>query len=314
METPSKTTPTTNELQKTFVSDAENYLKLRASDNPEFKKEFVKTFSDLLFSQNDEMLEKLSKTKPASLLNAVFKATEVGASFAKKEVSYIPYAIVKTTKENGVEKKVQTGEFEALVIFDINFQKQQILKLKNCKRFFTAEIHDGMKIISDLSTGNFVFEGENEVTKPTVGYYASFLSTDGERYDLFMSCAEIVERAKFSPQFSESKYKVTGNSIHYEKIVVRNLMKIIPKISEELSSIMAYDEASTYTEYLDVTEKQPNALEAAKKELAGKTETETPKQPEKVAKVESEKTVGTSSTETLAPAPLEKVEFDNKFF
>lgn len=312
---------TTTELQKSFVTDAENYLKLRASDNPEFKKEFIKTFSDLLFSQNDEMLEKLSKTKPASLLNAVFKATEVGASFAKKEVSFIPYEIFKKEISNNVEKKKATGEFEALVIFDINFQKQQILKLKNCKRFFTAEIHDGMKILSDLSTGNFVFEGENEVTKPTVGYYASFLSTDGERYDLFMSCAEIVERAKFSPQFAESKYKNTGNSIHYEKIVVRNLMKIIPKISAELSSIIAYDEAPDYTPYVEVG-KEPNALEAAKKELAGN------KEPEKVAKTTSglsekvivvenaklDKAPEVAPVETTAPAPLEKVEFDQNYF
>ena len=300
---------TTTELQKSFVTDAENYLKLRASDNPEFKKEFIKTFSDLLFSQNDEMLEKLSKTKPASLLNAVFKATEVGASFAKKEVSYIPYAIVKTTKENGVEKKTQTGEFEALVIFDINFEKQQILKLENCKRFFTAEIHNGMKIISDLSTGNFVFEGENEVTHPTIGYYAVFITTEGERYDLFMTCAEIVERAKFSPQFKPANYEKTSNNVHYEKIVIRNLIKDIPKIGKKLSSIIAYDEAPTYTPYEDLTEK-PNALEAAKKDLAEVKET--PKTPEKVSKVE--KVVESEATETPAPAPLEKVEFDNKFF
>lgn len=267
------------ELQTAFVVMSETHLKLRASDNPEFKKEFIKTFSDLIFSQNDEMLEKLQKTKPASLLNAVFKATEVGASFAKKEVSFIPYEIFKKESKNGVDKKVATGEYEALVIFDINFQKQQILKLKNCKRFFTAEIHDGMKILSDLISGNFVFEGENDVTKATVGYYASFISNENERYDLFMSCAEIIERAKFSPQFKAENYKKTSSSIHYEKIVVRNLMKIIPKISEELSSIIAYDEASEYTEYEDMTGK-PSKLEEAKKELAEK------KEPEKVEKVE----------------------------
>lgn len=310
MQPQTPTTPTTTELQKTFVVDAENYLKLRASDNPEFKKKFVKTFSDLLFSQNEEMLEKLSKTKPASLLNAVFKATEVGASFAKKEVSFIPFEIFKKESKNGVDKKVGTGEFEATVLFDINFQKQQILKLVNCKRFFTAEIHDGMKILSDLSTGNFVFEGENDVTKPTVGYYASFTSTDGERYDLFMSCAEIVERAKFSPQYKEANYKNPSNSIHYEKIVVRNLMKIIPKISGELSSIIAYDEAPAYTSYEEISDK-PNTLENAKKELAGGKVEEKPKE---VAKAETvvEKVAETASTE--AASPIEKVEFDNKFF
>ena len=304
---------TTTALQKSFVTDAENYLKLRASDNPEFKKEFIKTFSDLLFSQNDEMLEKLSKTKPASLLNAVFKATEVGASFAKKEVSFIPYEIFKKETAGGVEKKKATGEFEALVIFDINFQKQQILKLENCKRFFTAEVHDSVKIVSDLSTGNFVFDGANDVTRPTIGYYAYFLTTDGEIYDLFMACAEIVERAKFSPQYKPDNYKKPESNVHYEKIVVRNLMKIIPKKSKELKSIIAYDEASEYTEYTEV--KDPNALEAAKKELAGVTEAEKPKEAEKVAKTEkvAAKTE-TAPTETPTPEPLEKVEFDNKFF
>src|SRR3990172_2887930 len=105
------------DLQTNFKELANEHLKLRASDNPEFQREFIKTLSDLMFSQNDEMF--------------------------KKE------------KKNGSDIKTATGEYDALVIFDINFQKQQILNLKNCKRFFTAEIHDGVKIISDLATGNF---------------------------------------------------------------------------------------------------------------------------------------------------------------
>lgn len=254
------------ELQTAFVTMAENHLKMRASDNPEFKKKFIKTFSDLIFSQNDEMLEKLSKTKPASLMNAVFRATEAGASFAKREVSFIPFEIFKKEKKNGVESKIATGEYEALVIFDINFQKQQILNLENCKRFFTSEIYDGVKVLKSLDSGNYIFEGENNVVKQTVGYYACFLTTSGERYDLYMSCAEIVERAQFSPQFKADNYKNTKNSIHYEKIVVRNLMKEIPKISRELSSIIAYDE-SHYTDY-EVVESAPSRLEAAKKEIA----------------------------------------------
>jgi recombinational DNA repair protein RecT len=256
-----------NELQTAFVAMSESHLRLRASDNPEFKKKFIKTFSDLIFSQNDEMLEKLAKTKPASLMNAVFKATEVGASFAKKEVSFIPFEIFKKDKTGGVEKKTATGEYEALVIFDINFQKQQILALENCKRFFTSEIYDGVKVLKSLETGNYIFEGENNVNNATVGYYAAFITSAGEKYDLFMSCAEIVERAKFSPQFKPENYKKTSNSVHYEKIVVRNLMKNIPKISDELSSVIAYDDTSEFTEYEEI-KPETNRLEAAKKEIA----------------------------------------------
>lgn len=255
------------DLQQNYLALSNEHLKLRASDNNEFKKEFVKTFSDMIFSQSDEMLEKLAKTKPNSLLNAVFKATEAGASFAKKEVSFIPYEIYKKEKKNGADVKTATGEYDALVIFDINFQKQQILKLQNCKRFFTAEIHEGMKVISDLNTGNYVFEGVNDVSKPTVGYMAVFVTTEGERYELFMSCAEIVERAKFSPQFKPDNYKKTNNSVHYEKVVIRNLMKMIPKISQELRSIIGSDEQFSFTDYEDVTEQQ-NRLEEAKKQLS----------------------------------------------
>ncbi len=302
-----------NELQTAFVTMSESHLKLRASDNPEFKKEFIKTFSDLIFSQNDEMLEKLAKTKPASLLNAVFKATEVGASFAKKEVSFIPFEIFKKEKKNGADVKSGTGEYEALVIFDINFQKQQILKLKNCKRFFTAEIHEGVKILNDLNSGNYVFEGENDVTKPTVGYFACFISDSDERYDLYMSCAEIVERAKFSPQFKPDNYKKVSNSIHYEKIVVRNLMKIIPKISSELSSILAYDDAAEFTEYEEI-KPEINRLEEAKKELAAKKEPEKGEEKpfKKVVKMEMPEAKTEEKTEKTTPEKA--AGFDTKFF
>jgi hypothetical protein len=259
---------TTLSLQTEFIQMSDLHLQMRGTDNPDFKKQFIKTFSDLIFSQSDEMLEKLNKTRPASLMNAVFRATEAGASFAKKEISFIPFEIFKKEKVNGADKKTATGEYEALVIFDINFQKQQILKLPNCKKFYTAEVHDGVEIVSDLTTGNFSFDGKNDVTKPTIGYYACFISTDNEIYDLFMTCAEIVERAKFSPQFKAENYKSTGKSIHYEKIVVRNIMKLIPKISNELKSVLAYDENSDFTPYIDVTNEPKNALEEAKKELA----------------------------------------------
>jgi len=282
-------------LQNNYKSDSDNYLKMRGSDNPEFKIEFLKTFSDLLFSQNDEMLEKLSKTRSASLLNAIFRATESKASFAKKEISFIPFEIFKKEKKDGVERKIATGEYEALVIFDINFQKQQILKLENCKRFYTAEVHDGVEVISDLTTGTYCFDGKNDVTKPTIGYYACFVTTDNEIYDLFMTCAEIIDRAKFSPQFKPDNYKKTEKSIHFEKIVVRNIMKIIPKISSELKSVLAYDESSEFTHY-ELVEDNRNTLEEAKKELSEKKETaktvkktpETVEQPNEVQPTETE--------------------------
>lgn len=270
-------------LQSDYKSQSETYLKLRGSDNPEFKVQFLKTFSDLIFSQNDEMLEKLSKTKQASLLNAIFRATESGASFAKKEISFIPFEIFKKERRSGADVKVATGEYEALVIFDINFQKQQILKLANCKRFFTAEIHEGVQVISDMTTGNYSFEGKNDVFKPTVGYYAAFVTTDEQLYDIFMSCAEIVERAKFSPGFKPDNYKKTNNSIHYEKIVVRNLMKIIPKLSNELKSVLAWDESPEFTQYEEITN-DGKALEAAKKEIAGTTKPVNEKSHERTVK------------------------------
>ena len=261
-------------LQTNYKKLAENHLAERFSNNPEFKAEFIKTFSDLIFSQNDEMLEKLAKTRQNTLLNAIFKATEAGASFAKKEVSFIPYEIYKKTNEKGVEKKVATGEFDATVIFDINFEKQQILKLPNCKRFFTAEVHEDVKVTENLMTGTTDFDGENNITKPTIGYYACFITTEGEKYDKFMTLAQIVERANFSPQFKSGNYKQTSNNVHYEKLVVRNLMKEIPKISNELKSIMAVDEIQ-YHDYIEVNEpvqkieeKKVNKLEQAKKEIA----------------------------------------------
>jgi len=281
-------------LQTNYKQLAENHLAERFSNNPEFKAEFIKTFSDLIFSQNDEMLEKLAKTRQNTLLNAIFKATEVGASFAKKEVSFIPYEIFKKTNEKGVEKKVATGEFDAMVIFDINFEKQQILKLPNCKRFFTAEVHEGVKITENLMTGTTDFEGENDITKPTIGYYACFITTEGEKYDKFMTLAQIVERASFSPQFKSSNYKQTSNNVHYEKLVVRNLLKEIPKISNELKSIMAVEDVQ-YHDYIEVNEpvqkieeKKVNKLEQAKKEIADKKPSKTSKPSKKEEKVDTD--------------------------
>lgn len=272
-------------LQETFPAIAEKYLISRASDNPEFQREFVRTFSDLVYSQSDEMLEKLEKARPNSLLNAVFIATEIGASFAKKEISFIPYEIFRTETINGAEVKRSTGQMDATVIIDIKFQKQQILKLENCKRFFTAEVHEGVQVINDLVTGNYVFIGENDVTKKTIGYYARFDTIENEIYDIFMTCAEIIERAKFNKtSFKGKNYETYGNNPHMEKVVVRNLMKIIPKVSNQLKSIVAIE---SYTEYEDVTDQKPkvNALEEAKKAIAPKEESPAP-QPEEPKKVE----------------------------
>ncbi len=300
------------DLQTNYKEVAEQHLALRFADNEEFKKAFVKTFSDLIFSQDDEMLEKLSKTRQNTLLNAVFKATEAGASFAKKEVSFIPYAAYKKTNEKGVEKKVATGEFDAIVIFDINFQKQQILKLKNCKRFFTSEVHEGVEILENLETGNIEFEGKNDVTKPTIGYYAVFITTEGERYDRFMTTAEIIERAKFSPQFKAENYKVTNNNIHFEKVVVRNLMKEIPKISDELKSIMSVDE--TYSDYIEVHEvieapKKTNLLEEAKKELAKEKEAPEVEFEEETPKVKEVKKPNEPKKPKEATPPVEEIQY-----
>ena len=272
-------------LQETFPAIAEKYLISRASDNPEFQREFVRTFSDLVYSQSDEMLKKLEKARPNSLLNAVFIATEIGASFAKKEISFIPYEIFKTETINGAEVKKSTGQMDATVIVDIKFQKQQILKLDNCQQFFTAEVHEGVQAIHDLTTGNMIFNGVNDVTKPTIGYYARFASKDGPVYDIFMTCAEIIDRAKFNKiSFKSKNYETYGNNPHMEKVVVRNLMKIIPKVSNQLKSIVAIE---SYTEYEDVTESKPkvNALEEAKKAIAPKEESPAP-QPEESKKVE----------------------------
>lgn len=300
------TLKTVTDLQTNYKDAARNYMEVRFADNPEFQKSFIKTFSDMVFSQSEEMLETLAKIKQNTLLNAVFVATEAGASFAKKEISLLPFQSYKKVNEKGVERKVATGEFDAVAIFDINFQKQQILKLQNCKRFFTAEVHEGVKVIEDLETGNVVFLGENDVTKSTVGYYAAFITDEGEKYDKFMTCAEIVERAKFSPHFKADNYKQTGNNIHFEKLVVRNLIKEIPKVSNELRSILGNDEVGSteFTDFVEVVDEATgevtNELEKAKKELATvKEEKAKPVKTEKpTAKEEPKKETETKTAAT----------------
>ena len=301
---------TIGDLQVSYKQLSDAHLSQRFTNNPEFKAKFLKTFSDLVFSQNQDTLDLLPKMNQNSLLNSVFKATEAGASFSKGEVSLIPFKIRKKVKEGNVEKTIDTGEFTALVIIDINFQKQQILKLQNCKRFFTAEVHEGVKVIENLKTGTTDFEGDNDVTKPTIGYYACFITTEGEKYDKFMTNSQIIDRAKFSPQYKAENYKNTTNNIHFEKVVVRNLLKEIPKVSDELRSIISVEEAAEYAEYVEVHEaieeapesqpKKVNQLEEAKKELAK----ENPKAKPKSTKEKVDKETG----------EVEEVESEEEFF
>lgn len=261
-----------NDFQKDLQVSSKNYLDIRGCNNPEFSAKFNKVLTDMLYSQTDDGIEALKKARPQSLFNAVFRASEIGASFAKKEISVLPFAASKTVKEGGVTKKIATGQNDLVIVVDINFQKQQILKMPNCKKFFTAEVTDGVQIYRDLTTGEYVFEGKNDVTKPTIGYYACFITTDGEVYPLFMTCGEIVDRARFNPGFNEKNYANTKNSIHYEKIVVRNLLKIIPNISDELKSILILEGSNEVQDVDHVVIDEPvNQLEEAKKELAEKS-------------------------------------------
>lgn len=258
------------DLQTKFKEMGDKYLARRKNGNPEFSRRFTDTFGDLVFSRNSEEMEKLMQFNPNSLLNAIFKAAESGALFSKKQVSLIPMTEYKKTVKNGVESKVATGKYDAVLFFDINFQKQEILKMENCKKFFTAEVHEGVKPIEDLSTGNYIFVGENIKTKPTIGYYAVFITTEGEKYDLFMTNATIKERASSSPGYDKSKYENTTSNVHYEKIVIRNLLKDIPHVNDSLKTILAADEG--YTEYVEIGKgegegEQKNMLEEAKKQL-----------------------------------------------
>ena len=257
-----------SEFQNQFLSQVDTYLDDRKINSPEFKLNFEKVAADMIYSQTTDGLEAIKKARPLSLFNAIFIATEIGASFAKKEISVLPFAAVVTTKVGDATSKRATGENDLTVVVDINFQKQMILKMPNCKHFFAIEVHEGVQIFHDLSTGNCVFEGKNDATKPTIGYYAKFIAKDGEVYDLFMTCAEIIDRASMNKVgFKPDNYKKTSKSIHYEKIVVRNLLKSIPREESKLDSILAYDEVQELTPYEDVTD-GGKALESAKKGLS----------------------------------------------
>ncbi len=258
------------DLQTNYKETAEKYFLQRFSDNPEFQKKFMLTFSDMVFSLPSETLDDLVKMRPNTLLNAVYKATEIGASFAKKQVHLLPFSETKKEKNGDVIRTVNTGFFNATLIVDINFQKELILNLPNCKKFFTAQVKEGVKVIEDLNTGNYIFDGENDASKATVGYYACFITKENEKYDLFYSNSEITDRAKMNPHFKEGNYKNANNNIHFEKIVVRNLLKIIPKTNNQLEAILSFDEVgSEFAEAIIIEDKpKVNELEKAKKELS----------------------------------------------
>ena len=93
---------TIGDLQVSYKQLSDAHLSQRFTNNPEFKAKFLKTFSDLVFSQNQEVLDLLPKMNQNSLLNSVFKATEAGASFSKGEVSLIPFKIRKKVKDGNV--------------------------------------------------------------------------------------------------------------------------------------------------------------------------------------------------------------------
>lgn len=125
-----------------------------------------------------------------------------------------------------------------------------------------------------------------------------YLGIEKKTYDMFMPNEEIVERAKFSPQFKKENYAKTSNNIHYEKIVVRNLMKEIPKISDELKSILSSDDAPIFEELSnfevvdtktgEISEREKvNELEEAKKRISSPGATPS-KEP---VKAKSEKSV-----------------------
>ena len=280
-----------SDFQKTALSYVEPYLNARKSNSPEFKIEFEKILSDMVFSQSDDGLELLKKARPQSLLNAVFRASEIGASFAKKEISVLPFSANKKETVNGVTTTKATGQYDLTVVIDINYQKQMILSMPNCKRFFTCEVHDGVQVISDLNTGLYIFEGINDVTKPTIGYYAVFITTENETYPLFMTNQEIIERAKMNPNFKAKNYEKTSSNIHFEKIVVRNLMKEIPKISKELRSVLAYDERVIEDSECEIISDDKKLLEDAKKELAEK------KEPVKVNNTKAPETLSENDTQ-----------------
>lgn len=259
-----------SDLQQNYKVASEVYLSSRFSDNPEFQKQFVKTFSDMVFSMEEQQLELLSQMKQNSLLNAVFKATEIGASFAKKQISIIPFAKHKKEVKNGVERSIPDG-YTATLVIDINYQKQMILSMPNCAKFFSTSVHEGIKVIKDLNSGNTVFIGDNDVSGGVVGYYACFIDKNGVKTDLFMSNEEIIERAKMNPGFKADLYKNPRNNVHFDKIVVRNLIKIIPNTTKELQSIVAVDEVgSDFADVMDVTNLQDESksLETVKSKLA----------------------------------------------
>lgn len=100
-------------LQETFPQLQKNILSVALRIIPNFSANLCTDAPDLVYSQSDkEMLRKARKSAPEQFVERAFIATEIGASFAKKEISFIPYEIFKKETVNGVETKKKTRNLD----------------------------------------------------------------------------------------------------------------------------------------------------------------------------------------------------------
>jgi len=293
-----------NTLKTDFKEIAISYLKGLGIEDELSIKKYQNTLGDFAYYVTPENVDLLMKMRNSNFLNAMYRVSKTGALFSQKEASLLPFEIKKKEKRGDIVVEILTGEYDAVLVIDINYQKQMIQSLPNCKRFFTCEVYDGVQPILNLSTGNYEFDGINNALKPTIGYYAVFLDTEDIIHDIFMSNAEIIKRAESNPKVKKDNYKDPKNNIHMEKIVIRNLMKEIPKVTESLKVIESLENGYDLeiTEHEDVTDKKPNALEDAKKELAGKT-TKTRVSGETVPMVTEEPNSSTEEQKEPQPIP-----------
>ena len=112
-------------LQTNYKQLADAHLAQRFADNPEFKKNFLKTFSDLIFSQDEEMLEKLSKTRQNTLLNSIFKGNRSRGKFCEKRgIIYSLCPHTRKQRKKALKRRSQLANMKEWIIFDINFQKE----------------------------------------------------------------------------------------------------------------------------------------------------------------------------------------------
>ena len=257
-------------LKDEFKGIAKLYLENLGDTSPESLKKFQDTLGDFAYYVTPENVENITKMRKANFLNAMYRVSKTGALFSQKQASLLPFEIKKKEKRGDSIVEISTGEYDAVLVIDINYQKQMIQALPNCKKFFTGEVYEGVQPILNLTTGNYEFIGVNDCTKQTIGYYAAFITNDGVLYDCFMTNKEIITRAESNPKVKKENYKEVKGNIHMEKIVIRNLYKEIPKLNEALKAIDSLEAHEIeITEHEDVTD-QPkvNALEEAKKEIA----------------------------------------------